>query len=72
MIEIFKTNVIKKEDADCLTNQLFEIFPNAAINFDLEDCDCILRVENDEREFDTKEIIMCVKREGFHCEVLND
>lgn len=45
MVTIFKTNIQKKQDAESVLNVLMQLFPNATINFDLEDCDNILRVE---------------------------
>jgi hypothetical protein len=43
MIEVFKTNVTEKENADSLLEQLHKV--NYKANFDLEDCDRILRIE---------------------------
>ena len=45
MIEVFKTNVEKTNDADKMVRLLLEHFPQSKINFDLHDCDKILRVE---------------------------
>ena len=72
MIEIFKTNVTKRLEAKRLLNLLLEILPNAFINFDLEDCDRILRIENVEQNFDIQQIIALVEKMGFYCEVWND
>lgn len=47
MIEIFKTSVVSKNHAFEVVSKLQEIFPNAKFNFDLEDCDKILRVESE-------------------------
>jgi hypothetical protein len=46
MIEVFKTNVVKPEDAKHILFILNRVFPEYYINFDLEDCDHILRVEH--------------------------
>lgn len=46
MVEIFKTNVETQLEAKHVIQQLKIKFPNYKINFDLEDCDKILRVEN--------------------------
>ena len=72
MIEIFKTNVTKKNVSKRVTNQLLEAIPNASINFDLEDRDRILRVQNDQQNFDVQQIITLVDKMGFYCEVLQD
>lgn len=45
MTEIFKTNVQTEIEALLLTRLLGKIFSEAKINFDLEDCDKILRIE---------------------------
>ena len=45
MLEIFKTNVRKVSEAKKLVILLLDHFPEAKINFDLKDCDNILRVE---------------------------
>lgn len=45
MVEIFKTNVQEEKEANKVVRKLLEQFPNNKINFDLEDCDKILRIE---------------------------
>ncbi len=50
MIEIFKTNVEKQEDADPILQQLKTLFPNYCCNFDLDECDKILRIEGEKNE----------------------
>lgn len=45
MIEIFKTNVREKQEADEIVSLLLKRNPEFKINFDLEDCDNILRIE---------------------------
>ena len=45
-VEIFATNVQEVSQAKDLVNILLKIFPEYLINFDLEDCDRILRVES--------------------------
>lgn len=46
MIEVFKTNISRKRAATNVLKELESIFPNDKISLDLEDCDKILRVEN--------------------------
>jgi len=46
MIEVFKTNVDDDKKAGLLT-ALYKQFPELRINFDLEDCDRILRVQGE-------------------------
>jgi hypothetical protein len=69
MVEVYKTNVQKKKEATALIKTLSEKFPKCIINFDMEDCDKILRVEGSEMRSDS--IIHLLKSNGFHCEVLN-
>jgi len=68
MIEVFKTNVEKTNDANNIISVLLEHFPNSRINFDLHDCDKILRVEG--RDFSTDRVIILLKENGFHCSIL--
>ena len=42
-VDVFKTNVKKKSDAEVIVQLLSNYFPNHEINFDLDDCDKILR-----------------------------
>ncbi|MBC9796110.1 hypothetical protein [Sinomicrobium weinanense] len=44
-VEIFRTNVPDKTLANKVISVLYNYFPDTQINFDLEDCDRILRVE---------------------------
>ncbi len=45
MIEVFKTNVDNAPEADKVLRLLAHEFPDFKVNFDLEDCDKILRVK---------------------------
>jgi hypothetical protein len=70
MIEVFKTNVHQEQAAIELLDLLVKTFPNLEINFDLEDCDKILRVCG--CNFRSDDIRKCLERHGFACELLND
>ena len=59
MVEVFKTNVQKKSQSKMLLSVLYEIFPSFKINFDLSDCDKVLRVEGD--DIKTLRIMILVK-----------
>lgn len=48
VIEIFKTNVTQHHTADVIVQQLIHQFPELRVNFDLADCDNILRVQGPE------------------------
>ena len=69
MVEAFKTNVQKKTQSKMLLCVLSEVFPSFKINFDLSDCDKVLRVEGD--NMDALRIMILVKEYGFKCEVLD-
>ena len=69
MIEVFKTNVQQSTDAVRLVQVLKQNFPSSRINFDLDDCDRILRVEGE--DVDIEQIMGLVKGNGFRCSVLD-
>jgi hypothetical protein len=69
MVEAFKTNVQKKTQSKLLLSILWEAFPSFNINFDLSDCDKVLRVEGDNIE--ALSIMILVKENGFWCELLD-
>ncbi|CAN5128599.1 hypothetical protein BH09BAC6_BH09BAC6_10970 [soil metagenome] len=68
MVEVFKTNVQKANQAKKIITQLLQHFPDCRINFDLDDCDKILRVEGE--DFINGTIMSLVNSHGFTCEVL--
>jgi hypothetical protein len=68
MIEVFKTNVNGTVHAKRIIDILLEHFPGNKINFDLHDCDKILRVEG--KSFCTEKIMTLVIENGFSCRVL--
>jgi hypothetical protein len=68
MVEVFKTNVHERRHAEALTRNLLQQFPLLKVNFDLEDCDKILRVEG--KNIQPDPIIELVNGEGYQCNVL--
>jgi hypothetical protein len=68
MIEIFKTNVEESVQAEKIVDILLEHFPDNKINFDLHDCDKILRVEG--KSFCAEKIMTLVAETGFSCNIL--
>jgi hypothetical protein len=70
MVDVFKTNVQSPEKARMLVSILLEHYPNSRINFDLEDCDKVLRVQHQGPE--TPEIAPLLNEHGFLCEALPD
>lgn len=68
MVEVFKTNVRSTREAKRIIQKLVEEFPAHKINFDLSDCDRILRIQgNDILE---RKIISIVTSLNYNCEVL--
>jgi len=68
MVEVFKTNVKHRELAEQLTSILRDRFAFFKINFDLEDCDKILRVEG--KKICVETIIEILSTHGLECEIL--
>jgi hypothetical protein len=68
LIEVFKTNVQEEEQSKQLIEKLCYHFPACRINFDLEDCDKILRVEGNNFLIET--IRFLLQSNGFECEIL--
>ncbi|HYK55461.1 MAG TPA: hypothetical protein VEV15_03215 [Flavisolibacter sp.] len=68
MVEVYKTNVGQASEAGRLVELLLKHFPDCKINFDLQDCDKILRVEGE--GFAPERIAMLVHTNGFMCNVL--
>ena len=65
MILVFKTTVTTREEIKKLKVHLDELLFNSKWNFDLEDCDNILRVDGPEKMED--HIINLLNRLGFDC-----
>lgn len=68
MIEVFKTNVMEIVHAEMLMELLHTHFPGNKINFDLDDCDKVLRVEGD--NVLASKIMMLLNKEGFNCIIM--
>lgn len=68
MIYVFKTSVKTKKAIKELTSKLDMFIPNSKWNFDLEDCDNILRV--DSQEATSRQIIDFMNLHQFDCSEL--
>lgn len=68
IIEVFKTNVQEESQCKVIIEKLLEHFPNSSINFDLEDCDKILRIHAP--TISNTKIIDILNSHGYFCEVL--
>jgi hypothetical protein len=72
MVEVFKTNVDDPGLANLLINHIHQSFPDYQANFDLEDCDKILRVACTCATVQPSFLIDILNDFGFHAEVLPD
>jgi len=72
MVEIFKTNVTNKKLAGRVLKILHTRMPAYTFNFDLEDCDRILRAQCAARAIETAIIINVVKEESVEICLFED
>jgi hypothetical protein len=68
MIYVFKTSVETDFQARQLKPHIDEILPKAKWNFDLEDCDKILRIDSEENI--VLKVRDLLKIHSFYCEEL--
>ena len=71
MIEVFKTDVKEPKDADKLIFEIDSRFSGCVANFDLTDCDRILRIKHPPT-IDPALFIELLGRFGYQAEVLPD
>lgn len=72
MVEVFKTNVPDWRQAERLLDQIHKVHLDYRANFDLEDCDKILRVECATRLIQPARLIDLLRDFGYRAEVLED
>ena len=72
MIEVFKTDVNDTRYAEILAEHIQRMFRGYEVNFDLQDCDRILRVKSMGGAVDSDRLINALQAFGFHAEVLQD
>jgi len=68
MIYVFKTSVKTKIQAKKLKPRIDKILPKSKWNFDLADCDKVLRIESEENII--LPITSLLKNHNFDCEEL--
>lgn len=71
IVEVFKTNVKSTDVAQFAIQKLKELLPDAKINFDLDDCDHILRIEALHSEIEVDAIVNYAKKMNIQIEVLS-
>lgn len=67
-IEVFKTNVDDLRLASELKMVLLHHFPASRVNFDLQDCDRVLRIEGS--DFNADKVLQLLQSRGFACSVM--
>lgn len=67
-VEVFKTNITDAALAGEIIKELDLLLPQSRINFDLEDCDHVLRVEGE--HIRPSRIMLFLKQKGYLCEFL--
>ncbi|MDR3679118.1 MAG: hypothetical protein P4L41_04060 [Flavipsychrobacter sp.] len=72
MIEVFKTNVDAHEHACMLVERIHASFAGYRANFDLEDCDRILRVLCNTEAICPHKIIDTLQQYGYCATILTD
>lgn len=72
MVEVFKTNVTESCHANMIVDSIHSAFTNYKANFDLEDCDKILRVKCLNGIISPSCLIALLQNLGFNAEVLQD
>ena len=72
MVEVFKTNVKKRLQAKRLLAQIHDNFADHRANFNLHDCDNILRVQCLGGLVRSSCLIELLHTAGFHAEILSD
>ena len=72
MVEVFKTNVNTAVSARQIAAVVQQALVNSHVNFDLNDCDKILRIETEGEKIDPDLIVRLLANHDFHAVVLED
>ncbi|CAG5017471.1 hypothetical protein DYBT9275_05779 [Dyadobacter sp. CECT 9275] len=72
MVEVFKTNVMNQRQAELILHQIHLFFSYHSVNFDLEDCDKILRIQTLRGTINASAVIGILNNSGFRAELLPD
>jgi len=71
IVEVFQTNVESESIAQTILSEINYLFPELQVNFDLEDCDRILRLVTPSYDY-VPQVVAILDRSGYRCEVLRD
>lgn len=72
MVEVFKTDVNSTAAARQLVAAITQEMGGCRVNFDLEDCDRILRVCRDGGPVNAAAVVALLRRHGYWAAVLED
>lgn len=72
MVEVFKTNVGRSSQAKVILERIHGTYSDYVANFDLDDCDKILRVECPDGMVEAPKLLRLFRDLGFEAEVLPD
>jgi hypothetical protein len=70
MVEVFKTNVGSKRAAKIILEEIGLHNPHYKCNFDLEDCDKVLRIENASGNVNAQFIFEILEKNNFEGAIL--
>ena len=70
MIEVFKTNVKDHDQANLLLDQIHQMCVDYKANFDLTDCDKILRIKCSAGLVEVTSVITLLNQSGYNAEIL--
>lgn len=71
-VEVFRTNVVDRDKATWLIDQIQDQFDNYIASFDLEDCDRVLVVKCVTGTVHSPSVINLLMTCGYNAEVLPD
>ena len=72
MVEVFRTNVSDRNQARMVIEQIHKTFVGYTANFDLDDCDKILRVKSTTEFIEAALLVDLLRSFGFQAEVLSE
>jgi hypothetical protein len=72
LVKVFKANVQDHTEARHIVFVLHQTFSSCIANFDLDDCDRILRIETQGESIHDSDIQLLIAAYGYFCEPLAD
>ncbi|MDR3711225.1 MAG: hypothetical protein P4L51_00295 [Puia sp.] len=71
-VQVFRTDVPDQDAAADIVLVLKECYAHCSINFDMDDCDRILRIESPYESVEDIAVQSLLAGYGYHCEPLQD